>query len=947
MKRLLLCLTALLLTFTAFAQVPANDLIENAIEITGPNFTDSNVRLDLATTTGENNPACPTNAFTKVYYKYTAAADANLTGIISDVISTPITQSFIIVYTAPDLNQTDVSQLVLVSNCSIAESTSVSVSSGQSYYIEVHRSDLNALSNITFSIATPPANDTIENAIEITGSEYFVEDPLRLDLAAVNPGGQTGGCNLAGLKTVFYKFTANTNGSAFFRLSNSGFNAPPVTDTAYLVAYTAPSLNALNTELSLASSCSIGTQTTFNIVEGQVYYVLINRDEPGAPSLIDARIDQDGTPEERQALIDLYNAADGPNWPLGANATWNNPAPLSTWTNVSVDNGHVVSVVLGTFGITGTLPASLADLTFLETADFRNCNLSGEVPDLSSITTLEKFDISSNRFSFGDLETHFTNNSTIPDFRYTSQITVDNEIQFEPTIGSNYTLSVTPDTGTNVNYQWFRDRGVEDDILIAGATSATYDLINIQSDDLDSYICEITSSTIPDLTIERKLINLTGPVSQQERDALIAFYNATDGPNWTNSTNWLSTEPVGNWDFITTRGNKVIQINIFGNAGLNGVLPTEIGDLIHLEVLNIAIETGLTGPIPASIGNLSELRRFRFQLVGISGSVPTSISNLINLKEIRIFGTNLSGELLSSLVTLTNLEDLTIDGADYSGFSNIFTGQMPTAFGNLINLKNLSLARSSFDGQIPSSFSNLTELSSINLFGCDFSGPLPDLTGFANPESLSIFLDNNFFDFSDLEPLVNNGVEYSFLSYSPQRTLDNEEEITSPPGVDIVLDVNDTNIDRNGEDTAMDNEYQWFKDDVAISGANASTYTIVNSQPTDSGIYYCEITNPLLPDLTIVRANITVTVEDNLGIEDFENGEFKLFPNPAADWISIQTKSGTDAKAQVFDVNGKLLFERQLSAEITAIAIDQLAAGMYLISVTADNMKSTKRFIKQ
>jgi hypothetical protein len=943
MKRVLLSLSILFLTFTAFAQVPANDLIENAIEITGPNFTDANVRLDLATTTGENPTGCGTGSFTKVFYKYTATADANLTGIISDVISSPITQSFIIVYTAPDLNQTDLTQLALVSDCAFGESASKPVSSGQSYYIEVHRSDVDALSNITFSIATPPTNDTIENAIEITGSEYFGADPFRLDLAATNPGGQTA-CNFAGFKTVFYKFTANTNGSAFFRINNSDFS--PVTDLAYLVAYSAPSLNALNTELSLASTCSIGTQTTFNIVEGQVYYVLVTRDAPGVLSAIDATIDQDGTPEERQALIDLYNATDGPNWPIGG-FSWNTPAPLSTWTNVRVDNGHVVSVVLGTFGITGTLPASLADLTFLEIADFRSCNLSGEVPDLGSISTLEKFDISSNRFSFGDLETHFTNNSSIPDFRYTSQTTVDDEIQFEPTIGSNYTLSVTPDTGTNVNYQWSKDRGVEDDILIAGATSATYILTNIQSDDLDSYICVITSSTIPDLTIERKLINLTGPVSQQERDALIAFYNATDGPNWTNSTNWLSTEPVGNWDFITTRGNKVIQIDIFGNAGLNGVLPTEIGDLIHLETLNIAIETGLTGPIPTSIGNLSELRRFRFQLVGISGSVPTSISNLINLKEIRIFGTNLSGELLSSLVTLSNLEDLTIDGADYSGFSNILTGQMPTAFGNLINLKNLSLARSSFDGQIPSSFSNLTELSSINLFECDFSGPLPDLTGLTNPELAFIFLDNNYFDFSDLEPLVNNGVTYGQLSYSPQRTLDIEEEIESLTGVDITLDVNDTNINRNSQDTATGNEYQWFKDSAPISGANASTYTIVNAQMSDSGVYFCEITNPSLPDLVIVRANITVVIDENLSNQEVVIYNFELFPNPAKDWVSVKMKSGTSATAQVFDISGKLIMRKELSSHITGIAIDQLTSGIYLLKLSNDKMQLTKRFIKQ
>jgi hypothetical protein len=942
-QKLLLLSIVLFIVQTSFSQTtPINDLIENAIEITGANFTDQNVRLDLATTTGENPTGCGTGSFTKVFYKYTATADANLTGIISDVISSPITQSFIIVYTAPDLNQTDLTQLALVSDCAFGESASTAVSSGQSYYIEVHRSDVDALSNITFSIATPPANDTIENAIEITGSEYFVEATLRLDLAAANPGGQSGGgCPLVGLSTVYYKFTANTNGSAFFRISGS--------ETSYVVAYSAPSLNALNSDLNLVSSCTPATQTTFNIVEGQVYYVLVNRDAPGALSAIDARIDQDGTPEERQVLIDLYNAANGPNWPLGANVTWNNPAPLSTWTNVRVDNGHVVSVVLGTFGITGTLPASLADLTFLEIADFRSCNLSGEVPDLSSITTLEKFDISNNKFSFGGLETHFTNNSTIPDFRYNPQKTLDAEITFEPVLGTNYTLSLTPDTGSNISYQWYKQRGtVDQNIIIPGATSSSYDILNIQSDDLDAYTCEITSSIIPDLTIYRSTINLTGPVSQQEKDALIAFYNALDGPNWTDNTNWLSTEPVSTWSFIKTRGNKVIGIESFNNnVGFNGQLPIEIGDLVDLEELDIALEAGLTGPLPTSIGNLTKLQQLRLQGTSNSGEIPASIGNLSELRELRLLGTNFSGPLPSTMGNLTELRDMTIPGDVFLGNANNFTGQIPSTLGNLINLTNMNLNRNSFDGQIPSSFSNLINLISLSLFENNLSGLIPDLTGFANPESVFITLSNNYFDFGDLEPLINNGISYGQLNYSPQRTLDQEEDISTLPGVDITLDINDTGITRLNTNRALNNVYQWFKDSNPISGANSTTYTIVNAQESDSGVYYCEITNPTVPDLVIVRANINLLVDSNLSIEDIENNTFSIYPNPTANWLNIAGNSLINSKAEVYDLNGRLVISKKIKSNITILNVETLSPGVYVMKMTNEqNATTTKRFIK-
>ena len=35
--------------------------------------------------------------------------------------------------------------------------------------------------------------------------------------------------------------------------------------------------------------------------------------------------------------------------------------------------------------------------------------------------------------------------------------------------------------------------------------------------------------------------------TETDREVLVALYNATDGPNWTNNTNWLSEEPIWEW----------------------------------------------------------------------------------------------------------------------------------------------------------------------------------------------------------------------------------------------------------------------------------------------------------------------------------------------------------------------------------------------------------------
>ena len=41
-----------------------------------------------------------------------------------------------------------------------------------------------------------------------------------------------------------------------------------------------------------------------------------------------------------------------------------------------------------------------------------------------------------------------------------------------------------------------------------------------------------------------------------DRDALEALYNATDGPNWTNNSNWLSDRPIGEWHGVTDRRQR-------------------------------------------------------------------------------------------------------------------------------------------------------------------------------------------------------------------------------------------------------------------------------------------------------------------------------------------------------------------------------------------------------
>ena len=95
-----------------------------------------------------------------------------------------------------------------------------------------------------------------------------------------------------------------------------------------------------------------------------------------------------------------------------------------------------------------------------------------------------------------------------------------------------------------------------------------------------------------------------------DRDALVALYNATDGANWKDNTNWLSDRPLGEWHGVTVQDGRVTALDLSDNQ-LTGTLPTELGNLSSLTKLDLS-DNQLTGTLPDSFARLRALASFRF-----------------------------------------------------------------------------------------------------------------------------------------------------------------------------------------------------------------------------------------------------------------------------------------------------------------------------------------------
>ena len=103
------------------------------------------------------------------------------------------------------------------------------------------------------------------------------------------------------------------------------------------------------------------------------------------------------------------------------------------------------------------------------------------------------------------------------------------------------------------------------------------------------------------------IVVTAGPSGLTEREALVALYEATGGPNWTNNSNWLSDKPLSDWHgVIVNNAGRVIALNLPRN-GLTGLLTPALGALWNLRELYIHGNEGLIGRIPEELGNLPHL----------------------------------------------------------------------------------------------------------------------------------------------------------------------------------------------------------------------------------------------------------------------------------------------------------------------------------------------------
>ena len=219
-------------------------------------------------------------------------------------------------------------------------------------------------------------------------------------------------------------------------------------------------------------------------------------------------------------------------------------------------------------------------------------------------------------------------------------------------------------------------------------------------------------------------------VENPDREALVALYNATGGPNWVNATNWLTDAPLGEWYGVSTHASgRVYALDLSGGwdnsqfpsrfvrGGLSGTIPPELGRLSNLGRLDLS-GNDLSGAIPPELGGLSNLWYLDLSSNDLSSAIPPGLGGLSNLQHLNLFENDVFGPIPPELGGLSSLRHLRLD-------KNGLSGAIPPELGGLSNLEVLNLDRNALSGAIPPELGGLSTLQHLHLDNNDLSGAIP------------------------------------------------------------------------------------------------------------------------------------------------------------------------------------------------------------------------------
>lgn len=87
--------------------------------------------------------------------------------------------------------------------------------------------------------------------------------------------------------------------------------------------------------------------------------------------------------------------------------------------------------------------------------------------------------------------------------------------------------------------------------------------------------------------------------------------------------------------------------------------------------------------------------------------------------------------------------------------------------------------------------------------------------------------------------------------------------------------------------------------------------------------------------------------DETVGTEDFQTADFRLYPNPAREQLTVEMKDASSTyQLEIYDMLGKKVYNTQIQ-KMGQIDVSNLASGTYLLKLNSNSQTTTVRFVKQ
>ncbi|MEM9857748.1 MAG: hypothetical protein AAF843_10340, partial [Bacteroidota bacterium] len=527
-------------------------------------------------------------------------------------------------------------------------------------------------------------------------------------------------------------------------------------------------------------------------------------------------------------------------------------------------------------------PTSILGLNRLKDLSLSSCQIKSRVPDFSQLSDLEVLFLGGNQFygpvhyslldlyKLGSLNLSSNSITELPDFS-----THPNRANMSVRVQDNY----IPQSDLDKNIGLFHEYVYLPQKTIPSEQGQVLDILEIE-----------TLYNLFESTSGRNWSNKYG-------------WPTTAGA-WSSVTS--VTDHVSNFNGVSTEGGDVWHVQL-PNNNLIGML-TPLSELKELRSIDLS-RNDLGGPFESNVIGLTNLLRVNFNSCNLVGGLGSEVETLTNLKVLDLAKNNLFGTLSTDLFKLTHLDTLNLSHNQFSGelvweysattynlksidiSNNDLTGKIDEFLRRWPHLQTLNVESNSFFGRLNNGFF-YPDLEDLDISNNDYIGSLPE--GVLRTSGLSRFdgshntfsgnipqidahqltvidLSHNMFDALE-DDLIGPSVRLDTLRLNDNQLtfgdLEYQSFLFQGKGVPINARIRSFVLEYSPQDsvnTYFDlesltfsvmqegdyNTYQWYKNDVPVSGATTSSLTVDESDINISNTFWCEISNTQAPELLL------------------------------------------------------------------------------------------------